>query len=143
MPDRLVSEYDMQRAKRSVNQDLVEIIKKNYLKSGCVEQFEIEKQAKSDLKENNQRLLNTLSWDTLQKNFSYADKVFESMTIPAQQMKLAGNQIFPARYKGGVGSGNTVEIDHAVNLWCSRLTAQEVETGRTVALLRVSLNLCK
>lgn len=56
------------------------------------------------------------------------------MTIPAQQMKLAGNQIFPARYKGGVGSGNTVEIDHAVNLWCSRLTAQEVETGRTVAL---------
>ena len=134
MSDRLVNEYDIQRAKKYVNQDLLQIIKKNYLKSDCVEQFDVAKQAKSGLEKNSQHLLNSLSWDRLQKEFSYADKAFESITVPAQEMKLAGNQIFPVRYKESVGSGNTVETDHAVNLWSSKLTVQKADTGQAVTL---------
>lgn len=61
MSDRLVNEYDIQRAKKYVNQDLLQIIKNHYLKSGCVEQFDVEKQAKLSLEKNSQHLLNSLS----------------------------------------------------------------------------------
>lgn len=133
-PDRLVNNADIQRAKRYVHQDLLQVVKQNFLKSACVERADVSKQAKLALKNKSQHLLNSLSWDTLQKKFSYAEHVFESIAIPAQQMKLAENQIFSVRYQGSVGSGNTKHIDHAVNLWCTKLTVQEPGTEQGVTL---------
>ncbi len=101
-------------------------------KTGCNAK-EAKREAKHQFEKSVKELLNDVTWNTVNNQFSFKDKTFFSTLIPAGQMKLGADDIHAAGYNDkGVCSKSNDETVHAVNLWSSTFSVAQGDSRRTL-----------
>lgn len=83
-----------------------------------------------------QDVLNTRKWERVETTFKHNDQMYSCTLVPASQMKLSKEDIFPVSYHGlGVCSSSTTETTHAANLWTSEIRTLS-EEGHELTLFK-------
>lgn len=77
--------------------------------------------------------LNSQPWQTIKNTLTHNGHQYTNMQLPAADMKIGTQDIFPSAYQGkGVCSWDTKNIHHANNLWMSTVSAHEDGKDKTL-----------
>jgi phosphatidylinositol-4,5-bisphosphate 4-phosphatase len=121
--DRPASKAELKATKR-LDKDLLDLIATQLRQVGLSPK-EAMREAKIAFRNAGQEVLNTKVWSKVETDFQHNGKHYACTQLPAAQMKLGEENIFPVSYGGhGVCSSSTREMTHAANLWTSDIRAK-------------------
>ncbi|VVO48113.1 type III secretion system effector inositol phosphate phosphatase [Pseudomonas fluorescens] len=111
------------KAAAHLDKDLLELIASQFRKA-LLSPKEAMREAKIAFHNAGQEVLNTKVWSKVETSFQHNGKHYACTQLPAAQMKLGKENIFPVSYGGhGVCSSSTCDGTHATNLWTSEIRA--------------------
>ncbi|PXX54013.1 phosphatidylinositol-4,5-bisphosphate 4-phosphatase [Pseudomonas sp. LAMO17WK12:I10] len=120
--DRAATKAEL-RAARHLEKDLIGLIANRLRELGMASKDAM-REAKTAFHNADTEVLNARAWNTVKTDFEYKEKHYACTMVPAAQMKLGKEDIFPVPYREqGVCSSSTREIAHVPNLWTSEIRA--------------------
>ncbi|MBS9443980.1 type III secretion system effector inositol phosphate phosphatase [Photorhabdus heterorhabditis] len=126
---------DELKATKSLSKNLINLIANQLRKIG-ISHKEAMKEAKFAFSEASKQHLNHKKWATLETQFEHGGRMYHCTSIPAAQMKLGTEDIFPTSYQDyGVCSKSTQETIHSVNMWVSDIRVKN-ENGQEQTLFK-------
>lgn len=121
--DRPATKAELKVAKH-LDKDLLDLIA-GQLRQVGLSPKEAMREAKIAFRNAGQEVLNNKVWSKVDTSFHHNGEHYACRQLPAAQMKLGEQNIFPVSYGGhGVCSSSTREMTHAANLWTSDIRAQ-------------------
>ncbi|CRL44271.1 Inositol phosphate phosphatase SopB [Sodalis glossinidius str. 'morsitans'] len=122
--DRNATPTELRKAGRLRNK-LVSLIAGEYRRNG-LSYCQAKRLAVGDYHAARIKFLNHKPWKTLRHELSHKAHTYVSTQRLAAEMKLGERDIFEKSYNGkGICSADTVELDHAANLWQSSLSVKD------------------
>ncbi|WP_433739522.1 inositol phosphate phosphatase SopB [Pseudomonas putida] len=132
--DRTATNAELKKAK-SLDKDMIAFIASHLQRPGITSKA-LMREARTAFISARQAVLNRNEWKKVETSFEHNNQRYTCTMLPAAQMKLGDEDIFPTSYCGrGVTSASTLEIRHATNLWTSEIRAQEHD-GREKTLFK-------
>lgn len=108
---------------RKLNATLINHVALKYSSKNTVSLKESKAFIKEQFAQTGTHLRNNKPWNTLNNTISHNQRDYACTLIPAGNMKLGNDDIFPTSYEGkGVCSSSDKEANHAVNLWSSEIS---------------------
>jgi len=121
---------------QKLNATLINHVALKYRSANTVSLKESRAFIKEQFAQTRTHLRNNKPWNTLNNTVSHNHKDYACTLIPAGNMKLGNDDIFPTSYSGkGVCSSSTKDTRHAVNLWSSEISVPD-ENGKTQTLFK-------
>ncbi|EDX6251268.1 type III secretion system effector inositol phosphate phosphatase [Salmonella enterica subsp. diarizonae] len=118
-------------AAKALKKNLIELIAKQQ-QSGLPAK-EAYRLAAATLRDAQVKHLNSQPWQTIKNTLTHNGHQYTNMQLPAANMKIGTQDIFPSAYQGkGVCSWDTKNIHHANNLWMSTVSAHEDGKDKTL-----------
>ncbi|EKS7702294.1 type III secretion system effector inositol phosphate phosphatase [Salmonella enterica] len=118
-------------AAKALKKNLIELIAKQQ-QSGLPAK-EAYRLAAATFRDAQVKHLNSQPWQTIKNTLTHNGHQYTNMQLPAADMKIGTQDIFPSAYQGkGVCSWDTKNIHHANNLWMSTVSAHEDGKDKTL-----------
>lgn len=118
-------------AAKALKKNLIELIAKQQ-QSGLPAK-EAYRLAAATFRDAQVKHLNSQPWQTIKNTLTHNGHQYTNMQLPAADMKIGTQDIFPSAYQGkGVCSWDTKNIHHANNLWMSTVGAHEDGKDKTL-----------
>ncbi|ECI5662319.1 type III secretion system effector inositol phosphate phosphatase [Salmonella enterica] len=118
-------------AAKALKKNLIELIAKQQ-QSGLPAK-ETYRLAAATFRDAQVKHLNSQPWQTIKNTLTHNGHQYTNMQLPAADMKIGTQDIFPSAYQGkGVCSWDTKNIHHANNLWMSTVSAHEDGKDKTL-----------
>ncbi|AXD72630.1 type III secretion system effector inositol phosphate phosphatase [Salmonella enterica] len=118
-------------AAKALKKNLIELIAKQQ-QSGLPAK-EAYRLAAATFRDAQVKHLNSQPWQTIKNTLTHNGHQYTNMRLPAADMKIGTQDIFPSAYQGkGVCSWDTKNIHHANNLWMSTVSAHEDGKDKTL-----------
>lgn len=118
-------------AAKALKKNLIELIAKQQ-QSGLPTK-EAYRLAAATFRDAQVKHLNSQPWQTIKNTLTHNGHQYTNMQLPAANMKIGTQDIFPSAYQGkGVCSWDTKNIHHANNLWMSTVSAHEDGKDKTL-----------
>lgn len=125
--DREASREEL-KAARHLHRDLIELISARLCRAGMSAK-DAAREAQTAFSNASQQVLNSRPWNTVDTHFTQQGKRYDCSMVPAAQMKLGHEDIFPVPYRGqGVCCEAARETAHATNLWTSEIRDDQGNT---------------
>lgn len=118
-------------AAKALKKNLIELIAKQ--QHHGLPAKEARRLAAADFKSAQVKQLNNQPWQTIKNTLTHNGHQYTSTQVPAAEMKIGAQDIFPKAYQGkGVCSWDTQNIHHATNLWMSTISVHEDGEDKTL-----------
>ncbi|EBB1560197.1 type III secretion system effector inositol phosphate phosphatase [Salmonella enterica] len=118
-------------AAKALKKNLIELIAKQQ-QSGLPAK-EAYRLAAATFRDAQVKHLNSQPWQTIKNTLTHNGHQYTNMQLPAADMKIGTQDIFPSAYQGkGVCSWDTKNTHHANNLWMSTVSAHEDGKDKTL-----------
>ncbi|EAW1720158.1 type III secretion system effector inositol phosphate phosphatase [Salmonella enterica subsp. indica] len=120
-------------AAKALKKNLIELIATRIQRQNCLPAKEAYRLAAAAFKDAQVKQLNSQPWQTIKNTLTHNGHHYTSTQLPAAEMKIGTQDIFPSAYQGkGVCSWDTRNIHHANNLWMSTVSVHDDGKDKTL-----------